>query len=406
MGVYGELKARGMIAQSTHEEEVKDLLNNKKCTFYIGFDPTADSLHVGHFVTVMTMSHLQRAGHTPIALFGGGTGKIGDPSGKTDMRKMMTEETIDYNVSCFVKQMSRFIDFGDGKAIMANNKDWLDNLNYIDFLREIGVHFSVNKMLAAECYKQRLERGLSFFELNYMIMQSYDFLMLNRKYGCTLQLGGNDQWSNIISGVELCRRIDKRDVYGLTLSLLLTPDGRKMGKTEKGAVWLDPDKTSPYDFYQYWRNVDDASVINSMNMLTFVPLEEISEYAKLEGSDINRAKERLAYEVTKQVHGEEEAKKAESAAKSAFFGSQDSNDIPSTTLDSDDVTDGNINIMDILVKTGLAPSKSEARRLVMQGGISADGEKITDINFSFDEASLKKGVMIKKGKKVYHKVSM
>ena len=302
--------------------------------------------------------------------------------------------------------MSRFIDFGEGKAIMANNKDWLDNLNYIDFLREIGVHFSVNKMLAAECYKQRLERGLSFFELNYMIMQSYDFLMLNRKYGCTLQLGGNDQWSNIISGVELCRRIDQKDVYGLTLSLLLTPDGRKMGKTEKGAVWLDPDKTSPYDFYQYWRNVDDASVINSMNMLTFVPLEEIAEYAKLEGSDINKAKERLAYEVTKQVHGEEEAKKAEAAAKSAFFGSQDSDDIPSTALGADAITDGGINILDLLVKAGLAPSKSEARRLVTQGGISADGEKITDVNFSFDEDSLKNGVMIKKGKKVYHKVSM
>ncbi len=406
MGVYEELKARGIIAQSTNEEEVKNLLNNKKCTFYIGFDPTADSLHVGHFVTVMAMSHLQKAGHRPIALFGGGTGKIGDPSGKTDMRKMMTEETINHNVSCFIKQMSRFIDFSEDKAIMANNADWLDGLNYIEFLREIGVHFSVNKMLAAECYKQRLERGLSFFELNYMIMQSYDFLMLSRKYGCNLQLGGNDQWSNIIGGVELCRRIDQKEVYGLTLSLLLTPDGRKMGKTEKGAVWLDPDKTSPYDFYQYWRNIDDASVINGMNMLTFVSLEEISEYAKLTGSDINRAKERLAFEVTKQVHGEEEAKKAESAAKSAFFGSQDSDDIPGTVLSSDDLADGAINILDLLVKTGLAPSKSEARRLVMQGGISIDGEKVTDVSCNISDDKLKDGIVIKKGKKVYHKASM
>lgn len=406
MGVYDELKARGIIAQSTDEDKVRDILNNEKCTFYIGFDPTADSLHVGHFVTVMAMSHLQRAGHRPIALFGGGTGKIGDPSGKTDMRKMLTTEAIDHNVSCFVKQMSRFIDFSDGKAIMANNADWLDGLNYIEFLRDIGVHFSVNKMLAAECYKQRMERGLSFFELNYMIMQSYDFLMLNRKYGCVMQLGGNDQWSNIIGGVELCRRCDQHEVYGLTLSLLLTSDGRKMGKTEKGAVWLDPDKTSPYDFYQYWRNVDDASVINSMNMLTFVPLEEIAEYAKLEGSDINRAKERLAFEVTKQVHGEEEAKKAQSAAKSAFFGSRDSEDIPGTRLSADDFTDGGINILELLLKTGLAPSKSEARRLVTQGGVSVDGEKATDANMCISEDSVKKGIMLKKGKKVFHKVSM
>ncbi|MGN0557113.1 MAG: tyrosine--tRNA ligase, partial [Acutalibacteraceae bacterium] len=315
MGVFDELKARGMIAQCTDEERVRDLLNNEKIKFYIGFDPTADSLHVGHFVQIMVMSHMQRAGHTPIALFGGGTGMIGDPSGKTDMRKMLTRETIAHNIACFKKQMSKLIDFSEGKAIMVDNGDWLLDLNYIDFLREIGVHFSVNRMLSFECYKQRLERGLSFFELNYMLMQSYDFLRLNRDYGCVMELGGDDQWSNIIGGVELCRKCDNKEAFGLTFSLLLTSEGKKMGKTEGGAVWLDPEKTSPYDFYQYWRNVDDADVIKCMKMLTFMPLEEIAEYEKMSGSELNKAKERLAFEVTKLIHGEEQALGARESAR-------------------------------------------------------------------------------------------
>ena len=405
MGVFEELKGRGMIAQMTNEEKVRDLLNNGKIKFYIGFDPTADSLHVGHFVQVMVMSHMQKAGHTPIALFGGGTGMIGDPSGKTDMRKMLTRETIEYNISRFKEQMSKLIDFSDGKAIMVNNADWLLNLNYIEFLREIGVHFSVNRMLAAECYKQRLERGLSFFELNYMLMQSYDFLMLNRQHDCVMELGGDDQWSNIIGGVELCRKADEKEVYGMTFALLQTSDGRKMGKTEKGAVWLDPEKTSPYDFFQYWRNVDDADVIKCMKLLTFMTLEEIGEYEKLEGAALNTAKEKLAYEVTKLIHGQDEAEKVLQAAKALFgAGSADAN-MPSTEIDDSDFTDGAIGILDVMVKAKLAPSKGEARRLVQQGGVSVNDEKVTDIAFALTKDSFADGfVVIKKGKKVVHKI--
>lgn len=406
MGVYEELLNRGMIAQCTDEEKVRDMLNNQKIKFYIGFDPTADSLHVGHFVQIMVMSHMQKAGHTPIALFGGGTGMIGDPSGKTDMRKMMTKETINHNIECFKKQMSKLVDFSDGKAIMVNNGDWLLNLNYIDFLREVGVHFSVNNMLAAECYKQRLERGLSFFELNYMLMQSYDFLCLNRKYDCRLELGGDDQWSNILGGVRLCRKCDGKDVYGLTFALLLTSEGKKMGKTEGGAVWLDPEKTSPYDFYQYWRNIGDADVIKCMKMLTFMPLDEIAEYEKLEGAGLNSAKEKLAYEVTKLIHGQIEADKAQSAAKALFGGGADNSNMPTTTLSDDDLTDGEIAILDIMQKAGLIPSKGEGRRLVQQGGVSVDDEKVTDISLKFTKEQLKKGIIIKKGKKVFHKITM
>ena len=406
MGVYEELLNRGMIAQCTDEEKVRDMLNNQKIKFYIGFDPTADSLHVGHFVQIMVMSHMQKAGHTPIALFGGGTGMIGDPSGKTDMRKMLTKETINHNIECFKKQMSKLVDFSDGKAIMVNNGDWLLNLNYIDFLREVGVHFSVNNMLAAECYKQRLERGLSFFELNYMLMQSYDFLCLNRKYDCKLELGGDDQWSNILGGVRLCRKCDGKDVYGLTFALLLTSEGKKMGKTEGGAVWLDPEKTSPYDFYQYWRNIGDADVIKCMKMLTFMPLEEIAEYEKLEGAGLNSAKEKLAYEVTKLIHGQIEADKAQSAAKALFGGGADNSNMPTTSLSDDDLTDGEIAILDIMQKAGLIPSKGEGRRLVQQGGVSVDDEKVTDISLKFTKEQLEKGIIIKKGKKVFHKITM
>lgn len=405
MGVFEELKGRGMIAQMTNEEQVRHLLNEEKIKFYIGFDPTADSLHVGHFVQVMVMSHMQKAGHTPIALFGGGTGMIGDPSGKTDMRKMLTRETIEYNISRFKEQMSKLIDFSDGKAIMVNNADWLMNLNYVEFLREVGVHFSVNRMLAAECYKQRLERGLSFFEMNYMIMQSYDFLTLNRKYDCVMELGGDDQWSNIIGGVELCRRADNKDVYGMTFALLQTSDGRKMGKTEKGAVWLDPDKTSPYEFFQYWRNVDDADVIKCMKLLTFMPLEEIAEYEKLSGSELNAAKEKLAFEVTSLIHGKDEAEKALNAAKALFTkGAADAN-MPSTEITEDDLSDGTVGILDLMMKAKLAPSKGEARRLVQQGGVSVDDEKVADIAFSLSRDDFSKGyIVIKKGKKVYHKI--
>ncbi len=405
MGVFEELKGRGMIAQMTNEEQVRHLLNEEKIKFYIGFDPTADSLHVGHFVQVMVMSHMQKAGHTPIALFGGGTGMIGDPSGKTDMRKMLTRDTIEYNISRFKEQMSKLIDFSDGKAIMVNNADWLMNLNYVEFLREVGVHFSVNRMLAAECYKQRLERGLSFFEMNYMIMQSYDFLTLNRKYDCVMELGGDDQWSNIIGGVELCRRADNKDVYGMTFALLQTSDGRKMGKTEKGAVWLDPDKTSPYEFFQYWRNVDDADVIKCMKLLTFMPLEEIAEYEKLSGSELNAAKEKLAFEVTSLIHGKDEAEKALTAAKALFTkGAADAN-MPSTEITEDDLSDGKVGILDLMMKAKLAPSKGEARRLVQQGGVSVDDEKVADIAFSLSRDDFSKGyIVIKKGKKVYHKI--
>lgn len=404
MGVYDELKARGLIAQLTNEEKVRDLLNNGKTSFYIGFDPTADSLHVGHFVQIMVMAHMQKAGHTPIALFGGGTGMIGDPSGKTAMRRMMTREEIDHNVRCFQKQMSRLVDFSDGKAIMVNNADWLMNLNYIQFLWEVGVHFSVNRMLSFECYKQRLERGLSFFELNYMLMQSYDFLVLNRKYGCQLELGGDDQWSNIIGGVELIRKADDKEAYGMTFTLLTTSDGRKMGKTESGAVWLDPEKTSPYDFYQYWRNVDDADVIRCLKILTFLPLEEIEAMAKWEGSQLNKAKEILAFEVTKLIHGEEEAMKAQNAARAIFGGGAHSENMPSTELSDGDFTDGEISVLDLLAKTKLVPSKGEARRLIDQGGISIDDEKVNSVTAKISKSSFEKGfVIIKKGKKVYHK---
>ena len=404
MGVYDELKARGLIAQLTNEEKVRDLLNNGKTSFYIGFDPTADSLHVGHFVQIMVMAHMQKAGHTPIALFGGGTGMIGDPSGKTAMRRMMTREEIDHNVRCFQKQMSRLVDFSDGKAIMVNNADWLMNLNYIQFLREVGVHFSVNRMLSFECYKQRLERGLSFFELNYMLMQSYDFLVLNRKYGCQLELGGDDQWSNIIGGVELIRKADDKEAYGMTFTLLTTSDGRKMGKTESGAVWLDPEKTSPYDFYQYWRNVDDADVIRCLKILTFLPLEEIEAMAKWEGSQLNKAKEILAFEVTKLIHGEEEAVKSQNAARAIFGGGAHSENMPSTELSDGDFTDGEISVLDLLAKTKLVPSKGEARRLIDQGGISIDDEKVNSVTAKISKSSFEKGfVIIKKGKKVYHK---
>ena len=405
--VFDTLVERGLIAQTTDADKIREMLATENVKFYIGFDPTADSLHVGHFVSVMVMAHMQRAGHTPIALFGGGTGMIGDPSGKTDMRKMLTRETIEYNIGCFREQMSNLIDFSEGKAIMVNNADWLMDLNYINFLREVGVHFSVNRMLAAECYKQRLERGLSFFELNYMLMQSYDFLVLNRKYGCKLELGGDDQWSNILGGVELCRRSDGKDVYGLTFQLLLTSEGKKMGKTEKGAVWLDPKKTTPYEFYQYWRNIADADVVTCMKMLTFIPMNEVNEYAKLEGSEINRAKEVLAYEVTKLVHGEEEAEKAQAAAKALFSNGANSEHMPTTALSDEDFADGEIGIIDILVKAGIAKSRGEARRLVEQGGVSVDDAKVTSIDFRLAKASLAENPsIVKKGKKVFHKITL
>ena len=401
MGVFDELQARGLIAQMTNEEKIREELNHGKIAFYIGFDPTADSLHVGHFVQIMVMAHLQKAGHLPIALFGGGTGMIGDPSGKTDMRKMLTPEEIAHNISCFQKQMSRLIDFSDGKALMANNADWLMDLNYIQFLREIGVHFSVNRMLAAECYKQRLERGLSFFELNYMIMQSYDFLVLNRKYQCRLELGGDDQWSNIIGGVELVRRVEGKEVYGMTFTLLTTSEGKKMGKTENGAVWLDPNKTSPFDFYQYWRNVADADVIRCLKILTFLPLTQIQAMEAWEGSELNRAKEILAFEVTKLIHGEEEAQKAQEAARSLFGGEGNTENMPSTELTLQD----SLGVLDILVKTKLAPSKGEGRRLIEQGGITVQDKKISDPTTQLTKEDFPEGfIIIKKGKKVYHKV--
>ena len=408
MGVYDELKARGLIAQTTNEEKIRDLLNNDKITFYIGFDPTADSLHVGHFVQIMVMSWMQKAGHVPIALFGGGTGMIGDPSGKTDMRKMLTKETIDHNIACFQKQMSRLIDFSEGKAIMANNGDWLLNLNYIDFLREVGVHFSVNRMLAAECYKQRLERGLSFFELNYMLVQSYDFLELNHRHNCVMELGGDDQWSNIIGGVELLRRKEAKEAYGMTFTLLTTSEGKKMGKTEKGAVWLDPEKTSPLEFYQYWRNVDDADVIRCLKILTFLPLEVINELEKLEGGELNKAKEILAYEVTKLIHGEEEAKKAQEGARALFGKGANTDNMPSTAITEADFTDGEIGVLDLMVKTKLAPSRAEGRRLIEQGGVAVDDVKVPSISakLSLEKDFEKKYVIIKKGKKVFHKVTL
>lgn len=404
MDIFEDLKKRDLIAQVTNEEKVKNLLKNKKIYFYIGFEPTADSLHVGHFVQIMIASRMQKAGHIPIILFGGATALIGDPSGKTDMRKMLTREQIEYNIGCFKKQASKFIDFTPGKAMIVNNSDWLSELNYIDFLRDIGVHFSVNRMLSAECYKQRLERGLTFFEMNYMVMQGYDFLVLNRKYGCQMQLGGDDQWSNIIAGVELVRKCDQKEVYGLTFKLLTTSEGKKMGKTEKGALWLDSQKTSPYEFYQYWRNVGDNDVINCMRMLTYLPVEEIAQYENLEGQEINKAKEILAFEITKLVHGEEEAKKCMNAAKAIFEAGRFDENMPESQLEENDITDGKILILDLLCMSELCPSKSEARRLVQQGGIAVDNEKITNIYHAVSKSDLEKGIVVRKGKKIYKKI--
>ena len=404
MGIYEELQARGLIAQVTDEERIRDLVNNGKATFYIGFDPTADSLHVGHFMALCLMKRLQEAGNKPIALIGGGTGYIGDPSGRTDMRSMMTPEQIQHNCDCFKKQMSRFIDFSDGKALMVNNADWLLGLNYIEVLREIGPHFSVNRMLTAECYKQRMEKGLSFLEFNYMIMQAYDFYELFQKYGCNLEFGGDDQWSNMLAGTELIRRKLGKDASAMTITLLLNSEGKKMGITQSGAVWLDPNKTSPFEFYQYWRNVGDADVLKCIRMLTFLPLEEIDAMDKWEGAELNKAKEILAFELTSLVHGEEEAKKAQEAAK-ALFSTGAAADMPKTELTEADLTDGNIDIMTLLVKCGLTASKSEARRAVQQGGVSVDGEKITDIAHTFaGEDFGGEGIVLKKGKKNFRKV--
>ena len=404
MNVFQELKARGFIAQCTHMEKIEELLSGPPVKFYIGFDPTADSLTVGHFIPMMVMAHMQKAGHVPIVLLGGGTVLVGDPSGKNDMRKMLTRAEIDRNTARFQEQMSALIDFSGEKALMVNNADWLLGLNYVDFLREIGVHFSVNRMLAAECYKARLETGLSFFEMNYMIMQSYDFLHLNRALGCTMQLGGDDQWSNIIGGVELCRRCDGKEVCGLTFTLLLTSEGKKMGKSEKGAVWLDPARTSPYDFYQYWRNVADADVVNCMKMLTFLPLEEIAEYAALKDSAVNTAKEKLAFEVTKLIHGEEEAVKAQDAAKALFAGEGDSANIPTTELADEDFADGAMDIVSALVKSGLAKSRGEARRLVDQGGVFVDDIKADGIAFAITKEQLP--VLLRKGKKGFCRLTV
>ncbi len=402
MTVFEELQRRGLLAQLTDEEEIKELINEGKATFYIGFDPTADSLHVGHFMAMCLMKRLQMAGNKPIVLIGGGTAMIGDPSGKTDMRKMMTPETIQHNVECFKKQMSRFIDFADDKAIIVNNADWLLNLNYVELLRDVGAHFSVNRMLSHECYKQRMERGLTFLEFNYMIMQSYDFLELFQKYGCNMQFGGDDQWANMLGGTELIRRKVGKDAYAMTITLLLNSEGKKMGKTEKGAVWLDPEKTSPYDFFQYWRNVADADVIKCLKMLTFVPIEEIEEMEKtMEGAAFNKAKELLAYELTALVHGEEEAKKALEAAKAVFAGGGNSENMPTTALTVDQLTDGAMNILDMMLAAKLIPTKSEGRRLVQQGGVSVNNEKVTDPNAMI---KVEGEVIIKKGKKVFHKV--
>lgn len=405
MNTYEELQARGLIAQVTDEELIKDLINNGKATFYIGFDPTADSLHVGHFMALCLMKRLQMAGNKPIALLGGGTAMIGDPSGKTDMRQMMTKETIEHNIECFKKQMSRFIDFSEGKALMVNNADWLMDLNYIDVLREVGPHFSVNRMLTAECYKQRMERGLSFLEFNYMIMQSYDFYKLFQDYGCNLQFGGDDQWSNMLGGTELIRRKLGKDASAMTITLLLNSEGKKMGKTVSGAVWLDPEKTSPYEFFQYWRNVDDADVIKCLKMLTFLPIEQIQEMEAWEGAELNKAKEILAYELTELVHGEEEAKKALDAAKNMFAKGGISGDLPTTTYTKDELDEGK-DILTILVDTKLAASRGEARRLVQQGGVSVNGEKVTAIDATFTTADYNEEgvILIKKGKKAFHQV--
>lgn len=404
MNVYDELAARGLIEQTTDGEKIRELLGNEKVTFYIGFDPTADSLHVGHFMQLVIMRKMQRAGHRPIAILGGGTTMVGDPTGKTDMRKMMTKETIAHNADCFKKQMSKFVDFSEGKALMVNNADWLLNLNYIDFLRDVGVHFSVNKMLAAECFKTRLERGLSFIEFNYMLMQSYDFYRLFSDYGCKLELGGNDQWANIIGGVELVRKKASEEVYGMTFTLLTNKEGKKMGKTENGAVWLDPEKTSPYDFFQYWRNVDDADVTRCLRLLTDVPLETIEEFDRMGGEALNKAKELLAFELTSTVHSYEDAQKALDTAKALFSGGGDKSNMPATELTSADLTDGGIDVLGLLVKCALASSRGEGRRLVEQGGVSIGDEKVTD---GFAVVTVEKlsgeGVVIKKGKKIFHR---
>ena len=407
MTIFDELKARGLLAQLTDEEEIKELINAGKATFYIGFDCTADSLTAGHFMALTLMKRLQMAGNKPVALIGGGTTMIGDPSGRTDMRKMLTREDIEHNAACFKKQMERFIDFSDGKALMVNNADWLLNLNYVDLLREVGACFSVNNMLRAECYKQRMEKGLSFLEFNYMIMQSYDFYVLYQKYGCNMQFGGDDQWSNMLGGTELIRRKLGKDAYAMTITLLTDSQGKKMGKTAGNAVWLDPAKTSPYDFFQYWRNVDDADVIKCMKMLTFMPLEEIAEYEKLSGSDLNRAKEKLAYELTELVHGKDEAEKALTAARAVFANGGVSADMPSTVLTDANFTDGKISVIDLLTLSGLAPSRGEARRLIQQGGVLAGDEKVDAIDKSFEKTAFEgDGIIVKKGKKTFHRFTL
>ena len=403
MTLYEELVARGLIAQVTDEQEIKDLINNGKAVFYIGFDPTADSLHVGHFMALCLMKRLQMAGNRPIALIGGGTAMIGDPSGRTDMRQMMTKETIQHNVDCFKKQMERFIDFGEGKAQLVNNADWLLDLNYIELLRDVGAHFSVNRMLTAECYKQRMEKGLSFLEFNYMIMQSYDFYHLYQNYGCNMQFGGDDQWSNMLGGTELIRRKLGKDAYAMTITLLLNSEGKKMGKTQSGAVWLDPAKTTPYDFYQYWRNVGDADVLKCIRMLTFLPLEQIDEMDSWEGSRLNEAKEILAYELTALVHGKEEAEKAQASAR-ALFGGGAQGDIPTVEICDADLADGYADILTLLVKAGLVPSRSEARRAVEQGGVTVDGDKVTDIKTTYGKDTLAGGLTLRRGKKNYKKI--
>ena len=403
MKLYDELVARGLIAQVTNEEEIREMIDNGKATFYIGFDPTADSLHVGHFMALCLMKRLQMAGNKPIALIGGGTAMIGDPSGRTDMRSMMTRETIQHNCDCFKKQMERFIEFGDDKAQMVNNADWLLDLNYVDVLREVGACFSVNNMLRAECYKQRMEKGLSFLEFNYMIMQSYDFYYLYQKYGCNMQFGGNDQWSNMLGGTELIRRKLGQDAHAMTITLLLNSEGKKMGKTASGAVWLDPNKTSPYEFYQYWRNVEDADVLKCIRMLTFLPLEQINEMDSWRDAQLNTAKEILAFELTKLVHGEEEASKAQASAKALFLGGGDDANMPTTEIAADKLADGKIGILNLMVTCGLAGSNGEARRLVQQGGVFVNDNKVPDHTFAVTEAMLKEGVKIRKGKKVFHK---
>ncbi len=404
MGVYEELVERGLLAQVTDEKEIRELVNSGKAVFYIGFDPTADSLHVGHFMALCLMKRLQMAGNKPIALIGGGTAMIGDPSGRTDMRQMMTKEVIQHNVECFQKQMSRFIDFSDGKAMLVNNADWLLDLNYIGMLREVGSHFSVNRMLTAECYKQRMEKGLSFLEFNYMIMQAYDFYVLYNKYGCNMQFGGDDQWSNMLAGTELIRRKQGKDAYAMTINLLLNSEGKKMGKTQSGAVWLSAEKTSPYDFYQYWRNVDDSDVLKCIKMLTFLPMDEIKAMENWQGSELNKAKEILAYELTKLVHGEEEAEKAQKTAKALFSSNAEEENMPTSTLSDEDFIDGVIGILNLLTKAGLTSSNAEGRRLVTQGGISVNGEKVTDVKANITKDEITKGIVIKKGKKVFHKV--